>query len=733
MNAITPTVTPYVIELPEDVRRLNLMVASVHCAGCIRKIEGALHKTPGVINARVNLSTRRLVVDWHAPENNASRLVQLVSDLGFPATPYDPEMLSGANAREESRLLKSMAVAGFAAANVMLLSIAVWAGYDGGMGDATRGLFHWISAMIALPVVVYSGMPFFKSALIALKGRSLNMDVPISLAVILASGMSLHQTIQGAQHTYFDASVTLLFFLLVGRYLDRRARSKARSAAEQLVTLTATSATIVNGDGSMQTLAVSQVEKGMTVLVAAGDRIPVDGQILSGESDVDASLVTGESLPANVAPQTLVYAGTLNLSQPLTITVKACGDGTLLAEIVRLMEAAEQGRAKYVQIADRVAAIYAPAVHILSAATFIGWMMFTNAGWEASLMAAIAVLIITCPCALGLAVPAVQVVATGRLLQHGVLLKSSHGLERLSNVDTVVFDKTGTLTTAELHLTNGEDISDDVLALAAALAQHSNHPLSRAITKTWGQRPCPDVSNISETPGFGLEATQNGKNVRLGKADWCGVDLDGIPAPFASAVIWLAHEGSEPLQLIFQDTLRNDALETINALRASGMDVIMLSGDRESTVSQMAQALGIDHYAAEQLPAHKVHFVEDLAKAGRHVLMVGDGINDAPALAAGHVSMSPASAADISQNAADLVFQGNSLASIPASIRTARMAHGLVKQNFALAFLYNAIAVPLAMAGLATPLFAAVAMSSSSIVVTLNALRLRLTKWSISS
>jgi P-type Cu2+ transporter len=729
MSVMTPASTPYVIEVSDDIRRLNLMVSTVHCAGCIRKIENALHTSPGVIRARVNLSTRRLVVDWHAAQNDAAQVVELVSGLGFPATPYDPEQLLSSGSREETRLLKALAVAGFAAANVMLLSVSVWAGHDGGMGDATRGLFHWISALIALPVVAYSGTPFFRSAAHALKRRSLNMDVPISLAVVLATGMSLYQTIQGGQHTYFDASVTLLFFLLVGRYLDRRARSKARSAAEQLVTLTATSATVVDTDGTMQSLPVGEIMAGMTVLVAAGDRIPVDGQVLSGESDVDVSLVTGESLPASTVSEASVFAGTLNLTQPLTISVTASGDDTLLAEIVRLMEAAEQGRAKFVQIADRVAAIYAPAVHVLAAVTFLGWMVFTNAGWEASLMAAIAVLIITCPCALGLAVPTVQVVAAGKLLQHGVLLKSSHGLERLAQVDTVVFDKTGTLTTGDLHLINTAELSNEDLSLAAALARHSKHPLSRAIAKTWGERPCPTVSDVLEKPGYGLEGHIDGTCMRLGKADWCGIDASHHNVALGVVEIWLSRSNTPPCRMVFQDTLRDDAADSIQALRAMDMDIIMLSGDRENAVKLVAEAIGIGHFVAEQLPAHKVGTIQDLADQGRKVLMVGDGINDAPALAAGHVSMSPATAADISQSAADLVFQGNSLTAIPASIRTAQNAHGLVKQNFALAFLYNAIAVPLAMAGFATPLFAAIAMSSSSIVVTLNALRLRLSRW----
>ncbi|MBI2585738.1 MAG: heavy metal translocating P-type ATPase, partial [Rhodospirillales bacterium] len=450
---------PFVVELGGDLKKLHLMVQNVHCAHCIRRIEDALHAMPGVARARVNLSTRRLVVEWRGTETTAQALIERVTTLGYPAAPYDAGRLAGDGGGEERRLLTAMAVAGFAAGNVMLLSVSVWAGHGGGMGEATRTLFHWLSALIALPAVAYAGQPFFRSAWSALKSRALNMDVPISLAVVLAAAMSLYQTIHGGQHAYFDASVTLLFFLLVGRYLDRRARAKARSAAEHLLTLAGGTAEVIEAAGRRRTVALTEVEAGMTLAVAAGDRIPADGAIADGVTELDTSLVTGESLPRQAKAGDKVFAGTLNLAAPITITVTAVGEGTLLAEIVRLMEAAEQGRARYVRIADRVARVYAPAVHALAASAFVGWWLIGGIGWEAAMMVAIAVLIITCPCALGLAVPAVQVVASGRLLRHGVLLKSADGLERLAQVDTVAFDKTGTLTTGRLSLMNGAEIA----------------------------------------------------------------------------------------------------------------------------------------------------------------------------------------------------------------------------------------------------------------------------------
>ena len=716
---------PYIQQSEEGQSSLHLMVENVHCAGCIGKIERALHATPGVVSARVNMSTRRLNIKWQDGEASAEKLMNKVNDLGYPVAPFNPEHLLDGGSKEDKKLLSALAVAGFAAGNVMLLSVSVWSGHFSDMGDATRGLFHWISALIALPAVIYSGMPFFKSAFRALAGGATNMDVPISLAVLLASAMSLQQTIVGGTHAYFDAAITLLFFLLIGRYLDRRARAKARSAAERLLSLQSTTATIVNEDGETRVIETTNIQPGMVILVSAGERLPIDGVIINGSSDIDSALVTGESLPRQAGPDDTVFAGTINLSQPIQVRVTAAGESTLLSEIVRLMEASEQGRAKYVRLADRIARIYAPTVHILAAGTFIGWMFF-GFGWQDSLMAAIAVLIITCPCALGLAVPVVQVIASGRLLQQGILVKTPDALERLEAIDTVVFDKTGTLTRGELTLVNSEQISEDTLGQAASLAAHSNHPLSKAIVRAASSITAKVTTDVQETPGRGLAGCIEGQEFRLGSADWCGID--NAMSETLGPEIWLSGDSITPQRFQLSDTLRPDACELISTLQLQGLQIELLSGDREDIVKTIARETGISEWRAGCLPDQKVERLKELAKQGRKVLMVGDGLNDAPALAAGHASISPASAADISQTAADLIFQGQSLLPVFSALTTAKNAGKLVRQNFALAFLYNTIAVPIAVIGLVTPLIAAIAMSSSSLVVILNALRLKLQK-----
>ncbi len=702
------------------LNRLDLLVEGVHCGGCVRRIEGALAKLPQVTAARVNLSTRRLNVTWDGAPDLARNLVAAVEDLGFTAAPYLRRQVESRDRQAQSELLRAMAVAGFAAANVMLISVSVWAGYVEDMSATTRHLLHWFSALIALPAIVYAGRPFYRSALAALAARRTNMDVPISLAVLLAAGMSLFETMEGGRYVYFDSAVALLFFLLLGRYLDCRARGRARAAVERLLSLTATSVTVVETDGRRRVTTPDRLRPGMTLLAAAGERIAADGRVTAGRSELDTSLITGESLPRPVAGGDPVFAGTLNLGAPLTVAVTAVGEGTLLAEIVRLMENAEQRRARYVALADRISHYYAPAVHGLALATFLGWTFLVGAPWQLALLHAVAVLIITCPCALGLAVPVVQVIASGRLLRQGVLLKSATALERLEPVDTVVFDKTGTLTLGRPSLVSGEH-DPAALRLATSLAGASRHPLARALSTAAPDVPVP--AGVREVPGRGLAVTTDAGEIRLGSRTFCGIDEDGAET---GPELWLTGPGREPVAFRFEDPLRPDAAEAVAALRRQGLAVRLLSGDRAAAVGEVAKALGIADWQAACSPADKVAELERLRAEGRSVLMVGDGLNDAPALAAASVSLSPSSAADITQTSADAVFQGDRLAPVLEVLAVARRAQKLVKQNFGLSFAYNVLTVPLAVLGLVTPLIAALSMSASSLVVIGNALRLNL-------
>jgi len=700
---------------------LNLMVDGIHCAACVWLIETLLQRNPTVLQARVNMTTRRLRLSWQGELGDIDDIIRPVMQMGYRLIPFDPAALEQATASRNKELLRCLAVAGFAAGNVMLLSVSVWAGYFQGMGGATRDLFHWISALIALPAAAYAGLPFYRSAVGAIRNRRVNMDVPISLGVILALGMSLAQTIRGEPHAYFDSAITLLFFLLIGRYLDGRARGQARSAAEHLLSLNARSITVVEPDGTRRLIAPQKAVPGMTVLVAAGERIGIDGKVVDGQSDVDTSIITGESIPVLNRPGATVFAGTTNISAPLRIEVTATGGNTLLSEIVRLMENAEQGRARYVAIADRVAKAYAPVVHTLSLATFIGWWLIGGIGWQDALMNAIAVLIITCPCALALAVPVVQVIATGRLLRAGILVKSATALERLTKVTGIIFDKTGTLTTGKPELVGEPD--QDKLLFAAGMAANSNHPLSRALVRAAGNVTA--HPNVSEQAGLGLLTPGPSGPIRLGSRAFCDVAENAdVPSDIAGPELWLSEPGVAPTRFVFRDTMRSDAPDVIDNLRTRGFEMTLLSGDRESTVRQLAETLGIPVWQARMSPTQKAAHIQTRSDEGKCDLMVGDGINDAPALAAAHASMSPATAAEISQNAADIVFQGDRLGAVIEAIDVARKADQLVRQNFALSFAYNVITIPLAVSGYVTPLIAAIAMSSSSLVVIANALRL---------
>ena len=711
---------PFVRSDPASgLNRLDLVVEGVHCAACIRRIERGLERLGGLQSARVNLTTRRLAVTWPGDPARAGEILATVEGLGYRAVPFDPARLEGGDAAAEKELLLCLAVAGFAAGNVMLLAVSVWSGHFLGMGEATRTLLHWFQALIALPAVAFAGRPFFRSALGALRRGHTNMDVPIALAVLLAPAASLFETLRGGEHAYFDSAVTLLFFLLIGRYLDRRARGAARAAAARLLALRGQAVTLVEADGTTRPVHPESVPAGATVLVATGERVGVDGTVQDGASELDTSLVTGETTPAPVGPGSRVFAGTVNLGAPLRVRVDAVGEGTLLAEIVRLVEAAEQRRSRFVVLADRVARLYAPFVHTLAALTLVGWLL-AGADWHAALWAALAVLIITCPCALGLAVPAVQVIAAGRLLRRGVLVKSPTALERFARIDTVVFDKTGTLTTGRMALEAIDGGGRADLEAAAELARTSRHPLARALAAAAG--PGPAAREVEEVPGQGLRRLGPEGEWRLGRRDWVTeVEDDGRPG----AELWFSRPGQQPVRFRFADPLRPDAAEVVAALRARGLELELLSGDRAPTVAAVAAALGLERAEAGLDPAGKVARLEALTASGRRVLMVGDGLNDAPALAAATVSLSPAEAADIAQTAADAVFQGERLGPVVELLEVAGRAERLVRQNIALSIAYNLCAVPLAVAGLVTPLVAALAMSTSSLLVVGNALRLQ--------
>lgn len=684
---------------PDGTRSVVLSVPDMRCAGCIAGVERALTALPGVVAARVNLGDRQVRVTGTLPQ--AAPLIAALDQAGFAAWELDADALTQGKDTEGRALLMRIGVAGFAMMNVMILSVAIWSGAT----EATRLLFHWISAAIALPALAYAARPFFASAITALTARRMNMDVPIALAIVLAAGVSLHETWIGGADAWFDAALSLTLFLLVGRFLDHRTRRTARSAAAALTALEVPRATRVTRTGDL-IVPTADLEVGDVLRVAAGARIPVDAQVIEGRADLDRSLLTGESHPIPAGPGTDVAAGETVLDGHLLLRAIAVGEDTGLRRMARAVAVAESARGTYVALADRAARIYAPAVHGLATLGFLGWWLATG-DIHRAILVAVATLIITCPCALGLAVPAVSVAASGRMFRAGLLLKSTTALERLSQVDALILDKTGTLTTGTIELGH---LDAEAASVAKALSQASDHPVSRTIVAALPDVVPARIDQIREVAGEGIGAIWSGMPVSLGRGP-LGTELR-LP-------------GRDPIDVTPREVLRPGAAEMVRRAQDAGLPVTILSGDRIDPVRAIAEKLGIADWHAEARPDDKIALLHDRAAAGQHVLMIGDGLNDAGALAAAHVSLAPATALDAARAASDVVLLGGDLSAVPLGLTLAKLARRRMLQNFALAATYNAISIPLALLGFATPLMAAAAMSSSSILVVLNAIRLK--------
>lgn len=696
---------------------MEFAVDGIACGACISRIENAVKGLPGVTEARLNFTNRRLRVAWADGALKPAQILHVLKASGYHGYPFVPLRAEEKEAEEARQLMRCLAVAGFAAMNVMLLSVSVWSGNITDITPETRDFFHWASALIALPAAAYAGQPFFASAWRALRTRSLNMDVPISLGVILALGMSLVETANHAEHAYFDSAIMLLFFLLVGRTLDRSMRRKTRAFAGNLAALRADTAHRFTGN-ALVSVPLAALKACDRLLVKPGERVPADGTVIGGNSELDESLITGETTRRKVASGATIYAGSMNYSGALTLRVTAADGAALIDEIERLVEKAASAKSRAMRLADRASRIYAPVVHLTAALTLIGWLV-AGASLHNSVVMAIAVLIITCPCALALAIPAVQVVASGALFRSNIILNAGDAIERLAEIDTVVFDKTGTLTLPEPRVASAAELDPDLLQMAARLALSSRHPLAVALSHEATVRV--PIDDVVEVPGRGIRAVIDGVESRLGSPEFCDV----IVADKLRLSAICFRRGKRFAVVTIAQALRLDARDVADSLRECRLDLCILSGDRDEAVAPMANALGIENWRAELKPAEKIARIDALKADGRRVLMVGDGLNDAPSLAAAHVSLSPIGAADLTQAQADAVFLGERLKPVLDAIVIARRARTLMRQNLSLAVAYNAIAVPIAIAGYVTPLIAALAMSGSSLLVTLNALRAR--------
>jgi Cu2+-exporting ATPase len=731
--------------LPDGERRARLIVEGIHCAACVWLIEKALAGMPGVVLAEVNLAHHRLLLQWRPKQVPLSQIMRRLAALGYVAVPFNPDRAEAALQQQNRRLLFRMGFAGFGAMNIMWISIALYAGAFSGISSEYRHFFHWVSCAIATPVLLYSGGPILRSAWLGLRRSALGMDLPISIGALATYSYSLWQTVQGGTHVYFDTVVVFLFVILIGRYLEALARRNASSATMQLLELQPRMATRLLPDGSEERIAVRQLQPGDRLRIKPGDKAPADGMILEGCSHIDESMLTGESRPVRKQPGSRIAGGTVNGEAPLIMQVEATGADTVLSRIIHLVESAQGSKARIQRLADRIVPWFVAATLLLAALSLFYWWM--HADFDTALLAATAVLIITCPCALALATPMAIAVSTGLSAGHGVLIRNGEALERLSETTHVVLDKTGTLTTGQMRVTEilPADSADDperLLQLAGALERHYSHPLAAAICASVEAATLtfPDSHDQQLLAGMGIGG-------RVGKHQiWIGnqrlMQAQQIPLPAAAlahcrrieagmgAAVLIAVDGAYAGLLRIEDQLRESAVGLISALAARGIGMTLLTGDSAAAAAHLKQQLCEQDGAeirviTDVLPADKAACVSALQQQGEHVLMAGDGINDAPALAQADVSLAMGSGTDVSMECSDIVLMGSDLARILWTIRLGSVTLRTIRQNLTLSLAYNLILVPVAMAAWVTPVFAALAMPLSSLLVIGNAILIR--------
>lgn len=706
-----------------DLASTSLMIEGISCAACGWLIERHLRGLDGVVEASLNLSNHRLLVRWSDAAMPLSELLGALRRIGYAAHPYQADRAAEQLARENRRAMRQLGVAGLLWMQVMMATMATWPEFNLDLSAGMDRILRWTALLLTTPIVFYCSTDFFKGAWRDLRTRHLTMDVSVSLAIGGAYVAGIWSTITGQGELYFDAVGMFALFLLAGRYLERRARERTAAATAQLVNLLPASCLRLSADGQTVRILLSELAIGDQVLVQPGALIPADGRIVSGQSSVDESVLTGEYLPQARSRGDAVTAGTLNVEGPLTIAVDALGDDTRLSAIVRLLERAQADKPRLAELADRVAQWFLVVVLLVAAVVGLVWWQIDP---QRAFWIVLALLVATCPCALSLATPTALTTATGTLHKLGLLLTRGHVLEGLNHIDTVIFDKTGTLTEGRLTLLAvhplGETDADTCLELAAALENRSEHPIARAFGRA--PRAADDVESV---PGLGLQGSVGGRSLRIGQPAFVASGYDGAaPSIPGDQGQWLLlGDDSGPLAwLVLNDRLRSDAPALLEACRQRGWRTLLLSGDSSPMVGSIAAELGIEQALGGLTPADKLAHLQQLQGEGRRVLMLGDGVNDVPILAAADISVAMGSATDLAKTSADAVLLSNRLDSLVQAFGVARRSRRIIVENLAWASLYNGLILPFAAIGWVTPLWAALGMSASSLLVVLNALRL---------
>ena len=725
----------FIPQLGEE-REIHLLVEGIHCAACVWLIERALGRTPGVLTAQVNLSNKRLKLRWDNRRIKLSQVLDQLAQIGYAAVPYDPEVADGRIKKQNRVLLFRMAFAGFAMMNLLWVSIAL---YSGAADSEFRRLFHWIGFALATPTLFYSGYPFLRSAWTGLRRLHLTMDLPIAIGALTTYFYSLYITLSrhAVGEVYYDTVVNFLFVILVGRYLEAMSKRQAIASTQRLLDLQPRGATVLR-EGEKVLLPIRAVKPGEHVLIKPGDKIPVDGMVVEGQSHVDEAMLSGESSPVRKQSRDTVSAGTLNIDSALTVEVTGTLKNTALGRIIHLVEEAQTSKAPIQCVADRIVPWFVAVTLLLSAITFMWWL---NTDFELALMAATSVLIITCPCAFGLATPMAIASASGLGARHGILIKNGEVLETLSHINHFVFDKTGTLTQGKMQVTevftdSGYD-ENQLLAWVAAIERYSEHSIAAAIADAAKARNLvvPQVQDSQNKPGYGVTGTVNGTRVVAGTIQWLRLNDVVLGERFAQAAqqrekhgstcVHVAMDNRQAGVIFVSDQLRTDANILVQALRASEVRMTLLSGDRKPVAEAIANQLGGMEVIAEVLPEDKDHVIQQLQQSGGQVAMVGDGVNDAPALTRANVGIALGSGTDVSGESADIVLMSNELQKVSLASQLSRRTLRTIRQNIGISITYNLIMVPLAMAAFITPLVAAISMPISSLLVIGNAARIR--------